>query len=277
LCRNKRTIGNVTEVKGVVDDDPGQHNQTDAPKYNNQTTVPSVQQEVGQAKNDTARHQEKTARQIYIRAIAIRRHRERRKRTFKFWIESVAALATVGIVCLTGAYVHYSSKQWQTMRDTLTYQIEQTRARLVVEELNISDFPTRPYARFTIENDGHAMADEINVGILRPAGKVGGEHPFGPAPDQPTTVLPDVNGSALGDGKSRPYQVSIRELPDERPTFAEIESGQPHTGFWFQIIVAYRDTASGKSYPASSCIYFESHFSRFFPCINVQATATGKR
>jgi len=182
----------------------------------------------------------------------------------------VTSLATVVIAVLTCEYATYSKLQWQTLENTLNYQIEHTRARLAVSKLTITDFPDRPYATFCIENDGHAMADRISGLPMRPFGAGGGQQPFGPSPDQVPRINPSRYGRTMGEGaKDCSYHIPVNQLPGEKPTFSEIARGAPKTGFWFEVIASYRDAASKRFYPAEAadCVYWEGYFKQFFPCI----------
>lgn len=124
----------------MVGNKEGDRDQANAAKTNDHTPVPRIEQGTGQhAENKAEACQQEARHQVRIRTIALRRRCERRKRTFKFLVESLAALATVGIVFLTGVYVYYSSKQWQAMRNQ--NQILQKQIDLTVREFKATEAP----------------------------------------------------------------------------------------------------------------------------------------
>jgi hypothetical protein len=127
----------------------------------------------------------------------------------------VSAFATSAIFFLTISYVNYSKAQWQTMQSTLKYQIRQTQARLAITNLSVSNFPQAPIVSFCIENDGHAMADYIDVDINRFSGRTTRDlSPYGPAPGPITgfTLLRLVLVWANGE------RIAIIESPSIKPS-----------------------------------------------------------
>ena len=109
----------VAEVQGMIGDDDGQADEGQAAQKRDDSPTPQLTEAATQTKANASAHQQETAREQRIRKIAERRRSERRKRTVKFWIESMSGLAAVAIAVLTVAYVHYSGAQWRTMRQQL--------------------------------------------------------------------------------------------------------------------------------------------------------------
>jgi hypothetical protein len=159
------------------------------------------------------------------------------------------------------------------MQSTLEYQIRQTQARLAITNLRVSSFPQAPIVSFCIENDGHAMADYIDVDNNRFSGRTTRDlSPYGPAPGPITWIHASPSGASLGEGKTNcDYRVPIHQTIAESKivTFADIAAGKPDTGFWIQVIVAYRDTATEQTFIASSCVcWLGSPWNYFSPCIS---------
>lgn len=152
----------VTEMKGMVDDEPRKCNPRET---HEQTPLPSTLQPTAQAEHNPSANQQETARHMRVRAIAKRRRSERRKRTLKFWIELVAALATVAIAALTYAYVHYSSKQWQTMRQELEISERPwiSVAPVQFSGLTFDNNGGRFTIRLLIKNTGHSPATHVQL------------------------------------------------------------------------------------------------------------------
>jgi hypothetical protein len=70
-------------------------------------------------RNDSGARLQETKTMQRIGRIAARRASKRRREDLKYWIDCVAALATVAIAFLTAAYVHYSRAQWSVMEGQL--------------------------------------------------------------------------------------------------------------------------------------------------------------
>jgi hypothetical protein len=171
LCRTC-----ITKVRRMVDDKPRNAHKTQTDQTANQSPIPPLSEPTAEHQQHSRSDEQDAARHERVRTVAKRRHCIRRNRTIAFWIQFLAGCATIAIAGLTWAYVYYSGKQWGVMRDTLNYQIRQTQARLAVTNLTISNFPQAPFASWCIENDGHAMADEISVGLM--LGGRAGRDPF---------------------------------------------------------------------------------------------------
>jgi hypothetical protein len=183
-----------------------------------------------------------------------------------FW----TALATVVIAGFTVALYYVSKHQWQTMQNTLDYQVEQTRARLAITNVAVHDFPSKPYLTFCLENGGHTMADQIRLSLMRSAGAVGGQEPFGP-PNQeaPPGLHLQLTVGAVREGvQDCHYVMPVSQFNNEKPTFDEIAAGVPHTGLWIEVFAEYEDTATKKIDTATNCVCWESWFKQFMPCFN---------
>src|SRR5277367_3234005 len=215
----------------MIGDDPSGRDSRDTAQQGQQTPVPSItEQGAAQgAESDTRQHE--SERQQRIAAIARRRRCERHWQNVKFFIECLAALATVVIMFLTGVYVQYSDKQWQVMssqatiittqaatvdkqRQTgeqqnanLTRQLDdfekQNRAYLVVIGLT-ADLPNTKIAdqkgeRYILKNVGPTVASEISI---ESGGGAGRDHPM----DAPLQQAPPPrkNGLSLGPGMEIP-------------------------------------------------------------------------
>lgn len=178
----------------------------------------------------------------------------------------LVAIGTILVAVFTIVLAWDSHRQWQTMQDTLNYQIEQTRSRLAVRDLVVADFPNSPYVTFCVENDGHSMADQAWVEYL--FGGFNGAQPFGPPPTKETApVQTDPNGFALGEGKSECRFHQNLYLSPPLPTPADIAASKPHTGLWIQIKVSYRDAVTKKADATAGCIRWNPLAKGFFTCI----------
>jgi hypothetical protein len=162
----------------MVGNDPSGRDDRDTAQQGQYTPVPSIAEQGTAQGAEADSRQHESERQQRITAIARRRQCERRWQNAKFFIECLAALATVVIMFLTGVYVHYSDKQWQVMSYQATVMATQSadlkrqiddaeaveRASVVILNLRIEGFPKHPVIKFTLKNVGQTTATEITTG-----------------------------------------------------------------------------------------------------------------
>jgi len=207
--------------------------------------------------------------------VAVRRRRARRKESLKFYIECFAALATVAIAGFTAFYVHYSSKQWETMQqqnDTARKELANNeaaqRADLNIEDFKVVDFQTAsnsiPYATFKIKNTGYTVADEISVATSARTESIVSPKELRKALEVNAKLAPDPSGWSLAPGGSRsdfdmPFDLGpeLRQLLErKRSTFV----------FVVEVSVSYRDIFK-QAHVTSDCLMYDPMYHDFNPCV----------
>jgi hypothetical protein len=181
--------------------------------------------------------------------------RERWKQTLKFWIELIAALATVAIAGLTAAYVRYSNKQWQTMQQQLNLT---ERARIVLgRQDNVAmDFVVTKdggWIAVFLRNIGHTVANDVVIetwpATAPPATtidarlnspEIGLPRPSGPslAPGAPYTRYAQIDANKIDQVRNGQLGLMVfgrvrywDEFGQHCETFCEQWDGQPVRGF----------------------------------------------
>jgi hypothetical protein len=164
--------------------------------------------------------------------VAARRRRERRKESFKFYIECLAALATVSIAGFTAFYVHYSNEQWQTMQRQGANSEAAQRADLIIEDFRVENFPTAPnvipYATFTVRNAGNTVANEISVATSARIQTRTNMKQSGRAFETNAKLAPSPSGWSLAPGRSRSdLNVEFELGPETRQVLVRKRSTPP--------------------------------------------------
>lgn len=279
----------------MIDNDPSAREQPNATQGGEQASAPAIAQETGQTQNDAAARQEHADRQQRIRRIATGRRRNRRKQNAKFWIESASALATVGIACLTIAYVHYSSKQWQAaersanaVRDQFNTMQRQMRdyeageaASIAIKHFAVTNFPDEATVVFDVVNEGRTRADlivpAIGAGRIPPKDEskfFGQEHALG-------MIQPNINGFSLSPSDPARhiswrvilpglYMPEGMKLPPavakvNQPTKEQLVKGDPVT-VYVTVYVGYLDIF-GNARQTSDCLVWNPQPKLFEPCV----------
>jgi hypothetical protein len=183
-----------------------------------------------------------------------------------FW----TAIATVSMAIFTFSLSRVSNRQWRIMKETLDWQIDEARARLVIDDLTVADFPSRPHIMFTLTNEGRTVAGEINVGVLQNPGTAKGNR-LGPPPSEIIPGHPDPRGPSLGGGMSKTYNMEIIQIPGG-PSFNDIFNSRGEFSFWFHVSVNYRDIRN-EPHGITSCVFFEAYTKQFFPCFSASGDA----
>ena len=141
----------------------------------------------------------------------------------KYFVEIVAALATVAIAVLTWVYVHYSEKQWEVMSQQATIMATQEadlkqqiadaqaveRASIVILNLRIEDFPRHPVMKFTLKHVGQTTATEITQGW--------GGYSSGWFKNM---KQPYVEAGAYGPGEHETYDWMTKSMPPSKAGFS---------------------------------------------------------